>query len=99
MAKTPRRNRFLKTEIPEEEPAPRRQRRPRSENAPDYILKVWDGDRNIRVGAAWDKASGGISIKLNAFTVLEWRDFTPDGNFMLTLWPNDGDEVFGSFHD
>jgi uncharacterized protein (DUF736 family) len=69
----------------EEEPSPRPSQHP---NAPDYILKVYDGNRGVRVGAAWLKENGSVSIKLNSCVVLDARDFAP-GELLLTLWPND----------
>jgi hypothetical protein len=68
-----------------------------NKNTPDMILKVWDAeaDVNVRVGAGWVNDAGGFSIRLNRCVTLDWRDFSPKGELFLTLWPNDGDQVFG----
>lgn len=44
--------------------------------APDYIIKAMsrDGQLKQRVGAAWLNAEGSISLKLDAFVVLNGQN-------------------------
>lgn len=52
---------------------------------PDYHVSAMSGsDHKGRVGAAWRKADGSISLKLNAFVVL-----AAVNDLVITLFPND----------
>lgn len=59
---------------------------------PPYVVRAKIKDRDIggwaNVGTGWD-VEGGISIKLGVGVVLDWREFSRFGDFMLCVYPND----------
>ena len=62
---------------------------------PDYFVGALDkisGIKTSRVGAAWAKEDGSITIKLNAFTVLDCTRM----DIILTLFPADNSHRKGS---
>lgn len=64
-------------------------------NPPSHILKV--GTYNAkgksvwhRVGAAWERDDGSLAIRLDACTVLDWRDLSGnEDSATLFLFTND----------
>lgn len=58
---------------------------------PTHYLKIWNPEEgaSTRVGAAWEKSDGHISIRLDRGTVLDWHDYVDGGPYKLTLWPAD----------
>ena len=67
---------------------------PYRSNRPDWKLKMTSKDPSVTtysdVGAGWTNSKGGISIKLDAGVVLNWRDYE---DYYLTLWPQDDDKI------
>lgn len=61
---------------------------------PDFVLKmksrVPDSKDSQYVGVGWQNEKGGISLKLNPGTVLDWHDFMQD--YYLSLWSNESKE-------
>jgi len=60
---------------------------------PTHYLKMKTTEHDesgwTTVGAAWQKSSGLISIRLNRGVVLDWHDFAPPAEFTLILVPAD----------
>lgn len=56
---------------------------------PDYQLSAWEPNtkRSRVVGAAWVRAKGHVSIRLDVGTVLRWDD-----GLVLTMFPEDDGE-------
>lgn len=65
-----------------------------SERKPTHYLKMKPSDYNSSgwstVGAAWEKESGNVSIRLNRGVILDWHDLSVDDpEFTLVLVPAD----------
>ena len=62
-------------------------------NEPTHYLKMKPTDRDregwSRIGVAWQKPTGSISIKLNRGVVLDWHDFSDNADHVLILVPVD----------